>query len=690
MNKKTLFAILSVMVLFMTNSAKAKSYYYFDSLPGLINNTSSTFPFCVKQDCSYPSSANLDISMAKSKVSIVSGDSISNQVTLNTDVDTSRITWKTSSSDTNTIDNEDIIYNSSSNTISISDEDLPNLSSGDDDLNLKITLTALVDGKIADKASFDLNIFSDNTDMAFVTTWNVSNGDTVSIPTTQQFTCSGYDVGVICDTEGETYTYKYNGTINWGDGTGNLTFTSYNDSNLTHTYTDTSSCSGPDGTCIVTISGDFEALNRNNKGSLPMQSVENLGYVGWKTFYGAFSGSQITSFKVGNADSSNVKSMDGMFNSVNITNLDLTNLDITSLASASAMFGEVSIGNLNLSNWDISNVKNITAMFVGSTISNLILDSWTPNNMDSMFSDANIGNDLDLSTWDFSKVLGFNNAFRGLRVANLNMNNLDLSNVNSISHAFSALVTDKFTANNCNTSNITDFTGLFSGSTIDSLEINNWDLSNSNQANIVFSNTNINSLEANNWNISGTTSLSAFFQKANIGTASLNNWQTSNTTNTTSMFYESNMPNVTLDNWQTSTLTSTLAMIYGSSELTSLDLSSWTSTSNISNFTAMFASTPKLRTVNLGGWDFSNMTEANSMFGGALILDTIIYDESVSKTQYSGFLKTLTLSSLKNNGTIIKGSNLCPSDDAETCASYITNLKGMGWVFKNTSTSPAE
>ena len=78
--------------------------------------------------------------------------------------------------------------------------------------------------------------------------------------------------------------YNYTGQINWGDGTGYLAFSGYNDTDFTHTY-------AAGGNYTVSITGTFEAMDIGST-TFPsqMKTVENLGQVGWKTFYQAFSG----------------------------------------------------------------------------------------------------------------------------------------------------------------------------------------------------------------------------------------------------------------------------------------------------------------------------------------------------------------------------------------------------------------
>ena len=56
--------------------------------------------------------------------------------------------------------------------------------------------------------------------------------------------------------------------------------------------------------------------------------------------------------------------------------------------------------------------------------------------------------------------------------------------------------------------------------------------------------------------------------------------------------------------------------------LTSLDLSGW-DTSNVNNMRNMFSGCGALTSLDLSGWDTSNVIDMNNMFGGCIALKTI-------------------------------------------------------------------
>ena len=81
----------------------------------------------------------------------------------------------------------------------------------------------------------------------FITEWTVNASDNLTLP---------LDLG-----------YTYNFTVNYGDGTGDLSVTAYNDSNATHLYT-----SG--GVYDVTITGEVGSWKVNNDNTIEQKITE--------------------------------------------------------------------------------------------------------------------------------------------------------------------------------------------------------------------------------------------------------------------------------------------------------------------------------------------------------------------------------------------------------------------------------
>ena len=126
------------------------------------------------------------------------------------------------------------------------------------------------------------------------------------------------------------YGYKYNFTVDWGDGSPIGSVKSPLDFDRVHIYS-------RKGLYKVTINGLVESLSFNNHPDrLAILSVSSLGDVGWKNLDGAFHGCKnLTKVRGGN---------------------------VSQVISMSKMFAGTSI-NSDFSHWNFKYVRNMTDMF---------------------------------------------------------------------------------------------------------------------------------------------------------------------------------------------------------------------------------------------------------------------------------------------------------------------------------------
>lgn len=156
---------------------------------------------------------------------------------------------------------------------------------------------------------------------AFVTVWEVSDNQTVTLPLRDGFT--------------------YDFEVNWGDGTPAQRVTSSTDPNRSHTYANDI----PVGTqqYTVTIEGTVEAFYFNNGGSKDsLISVTALGSVGWVNLENAFKGcANLTLVQGGNT---------------------------AKVVDMSGMFQEAVSVDVDASTWNFRKVLDMTDMFTGVTL----------------------------------------------------------------------------------------------------------------------------------------------------------------------------------------------------------------------------------------------------------------------------------------------------------------------------------
>ena len=156
----------------------------------------------------------------------------------------------------------------------------------------------------------------------------------------------------------------FNAIIDWGDNS-QSTITTYNDTDLTHTFAKA-------GDHIVMISGAFPNIYFNNTGTTKnkLKAVYNPGLMGWTRLYNAFFGcSNLTTFVVGNTDTSNVTDIHNMMAnwSSMTTPPDLTGFNTSNVTDMGGMmFGWSSMTTPpDLTGFNTSNVTNMEEMMFG-------------------------------------------------------------------------------------------------------------------------------------------------------------------------------------------------------------------------------------------------------------------------------------------------------------------------------------
>lgn len=230
---------------------------------------------------------------------------------------------------------------------------------------------------------------------------------------------------------------------------------------------------------------------------------------------------------------------------------------------------------------DTSNVTSMNGMFLDCTslINVPLLNTSNVKYMQEMFRGATAINYLDLSKWDFSKVVGF-----------CDNNNTNGGMFSECSNLRTLILPDVF----C-TSNITNLRYMFSN--CKSLQ----------------------SVDLSSWNTSNVTNMSyLFLQCSELTSINLNGWNTSNVNDMTDMFYYcSSILSIDLSSFDTSKVTKMRRMFSQCSGLTELDLTSF-DTSNVNDMSSMLESCGNLTKVDgyISFKSYSSSTMSYSYFFG--------------------------------------------------------------------------
>jgi len=592
-----------------------------------------------------------------------------------------------------------------------------------------------------------------------LTIWSVSAEETVQFPFSASFT------------------NKYDGHIDWGDGSGIETFTDTKIQDLSHTYIEA-------GTYEIRIDGGF-------------YDEDSFLYM----FYGV---SIPSSMDISQWDVSNVEDLSWTFqNSIIPTGFDINSWDISSSINIWGTFYGANLPpDFNINSWDSSNVQRMYMSFYNVTLpASFNISSWDISNVNEMrglFYNTKLQGDLDLSSWDFSSLASINSIFNNVSIAGNIIYNQSVLNSTyksflqllanpsaSFPNSFvskkivagdnacaeddnecilarkaviakgwviedatvdTGLVIDKATALESRWTvsageevqfplyyiysgiidwgdgTIEEFTDLrsnphtyaeagtytiwmngswgnnlsnmFYNQTIPSgLDISAWNMYNISSVNEMFGNSQIpTGFNINSWDMSNVQSMHLIFQGVSIPTGfNINSWDVSGLSDNSylwGIFKAASLPrDFDISSWDISNVKNLGHMLYGASTSDNFDISLW-DVSNVESIHYMFYNTRISDNFNFGGWDLSHVEYYEQAFKGATILGDLIYDETVSSSIYSTFMKILADSTVEfpesnTSQKIYVGANTCGSDtdclDAET---IITN---KGWVITRTT-----
>ena len=352
------------------------------------------------------------------------------------------------------------------------------------------------------------------------------------------------------------------------------------------------------------------------------------------------------------------------FTSVNsINNIDL--LDTSDVTNMTGMFQRaVNLNSLDLSKWNVSNVTNMAGMFTSqSHVGYMSLTSigdvsgWNTSkveNMRIMFQCCSSLATLDVSKWDTSKVEDMTGMFNHCSsLTALDVSNWNTSKVENMAGMFqycSSLAT--LDVSKWDTSSVTDMRNMF----YDCIAITELDVAtkkvNEGTAN-----------EYTAWDVSNVSDFQSMFSMGSYSSGSasrllaeldVSGWDTSSATNMSFMFYafrpQTRM--VDLSNWDVSKVT-TFDHMFAHSFLKIGDTSKWKVTTACTNLNALFLSVQNT-TLDVSGFDTSNVTVFEQMFQGCTLLTEIIGLTNFDTSKGLGFsemfqhcwkLKKLDLSS---------------------------------------------
>lgn len=327
---------------------------------------------------------------------------------------------------------------------------------------------------------------------------------------------------------------------------------------------------------VTTLLAMFRNCTNFNNGNLP-------DITGWNT--------------------SNVTHMGALFFAcrnlgANSNRLDFSNWNVNKVTVMSNMFQQcASLNNITISGWSPPSGCSHVSQFATSNLTNSYLPNWTfngSNDCNNMFQGTILTNVSGLETWNTSGITNMNGMF--FQVTQLNLvdpTSWDTSNVTNMANTFASSNFNK-NISSWNTSKVTTMATMFSsngtiGAGGNAMNLSSWDVSKVTSMTSMFSNcTNLRNITISGWSPASGCNHTSQFGSANISGSYLPNWTFKANNNASAMFGSCNMTNVS-------------------------GLNTW-NTSGIINCSTMFQNAVAFND-NLSGWDVSNVTTMNGMFG---------------------------------------------------------------------------
>lgn len=254
-----------------------------------------------------------------------------------------------------------------------------------------------------------------------------------------------------------------------------------------------------------------------------------------------------------------------------------------------------SLSAADLSSWEISEATDATSVFENSAISTIDLSKSSFKNTTSaanMFKDSKAGS-IDLSKATFEKVTDASYMFTNSQASTIDFTNTNFKDVENAKSMFENAKISSIDLKNVKFDKVKDFSNFFKNTT---------SLTEANLSSIKFTNAE---------------DLSSMFADSHIANLTLNsqNMDGSHITNMASMFEGCYIKEVDLGRIHTGELTAVKSMFKGAGYIEKITLPQVFNTSNVTDFSYMFAELPNLTEINnIDKLDTTSALDMNHMF----------------------------------------------------------------------------
>ena len=337
-----------------------------------------------------------------------------------------------------------------------------------------------------------------------------------------------------------------------------------------------------------------------------------------------------------NFNTSKVTNMRSMFNGcTSLNTLNLGSFDTSQVTNMASMFSNCrALTNIQVNRWNTSKVTDMNEMFAYcKSLDSLNLDNFNTSqvtNMASMFSNCIALTNIQMNGWDTLKVTDMNNMFNSctslktIKARNWKVSSYTATNI------FNAKVptVTSIDVTNWDLSNATTLENMFNGCTslTSIIGLNTWNtISIKNMGSMFNGCSSLENIDGiSSFNTRNVTNMGSMFNGcSSLTSISISNWNTINVINMDSMFNGcSSLANINVSNWDTRNVTSMNSMFNGCSKLTTLNLSNF-NTSKVTTLESMFSGCSLLENIQMNGWNTLKVTDINNIFKGCTALNSI-------------------------------------------------------------------
>ena len=427
--------------------------------------------------------------------------------------------------------------------------------------------------------------------------------------------------------------------------------------NMSHMFSGLTEITELDLSHLVTpklndIEGMFKGMSKLETLDISNFITENVLDMA-EVFYGATS---LTNIRFGDYfETKNVTNMESMFRGVKLSSLDLSFFDTSKVENMSYMFeGTSDLTNIIFGDtFKTANVTNMKAMFSGCGASSLDLrgfDTSKVTDMSEMFKGTSNVTNIFFGDYFVTKdVINMYYMFGDSAVSSLDLRSWDTGKVTNMSQMFynTRNVTNIFMGNRFVTTNVINMFQMFDGSSVSELDLQYFDNQNVESIYGMFNNTTnlTNLVMGDSFVTSNVTNLGDMFNDSAVTSLDLSTWDTSSVTDMSGMFQDTDtLTNIVLGGSFSSSNVEDFSNFLNGSGVSGLDFADL-NTSSAADMSNMLSNMTDQEAFDLSSFDTSNVTSMESMLenlGNVTDIDISGWDTS-SVSNFSNILGTTTL-----------------------------------------------